>query len=135
VLPQTYVPFVPVAIKPAIRNCEDTRARTVTKCSKLTTLKGMRKVWMLRYDSRLENFRGGAPWPQNFRFWQRAKRDLPRLCVSLSLLSLLLRLIDRNANEETPNAGEGVVFNQVREKENWKALEKWRTPRSENRRW
>lgn len=28
------------------------------------------------------------------------------MCVCL--LSLLLRLIDRNANEETPNAGEGV---------------------------
>lgn len=52
------------------------------------------------------------------------ERPAAPVCVSLSLLSLLLRLIDRNANEETPNAGEGVVFNQVREKKNWKALEK-----------
>lgn len=133
-------PLVPFAIKPAIRNCECTRARAVTKFPKLTTPKGMRKVWMLRYDSRPENFRGGTAWPQNFSFLATSQERPPRRAappVRGPLLSLLLRLIDRDTNEEPPNAGESerVVFNQARETENWKALEKWSTPRSESRRW
>lgn len=49
--------------------------------------------------------------------------ETARYTARPDLLSLLLRLIDRVMKQEGAT-GKEVVFNQMRERENWKALKK-----------
>lgn len=122
------VPFVPVAIKPTICNCEGTRTRAVTKFPKLTTPTKVCEKFGCCGTIRVSKISAVVHCDRKtFVFWQRARSDRPAsLYLESSLLSPLLRLIDRDTDEETPNASERerIVFNQAREKENWKALEK-----------
>lgn len=131
-VPHKYCAFVVTAIKLTTRNCKGTRVPLpLTKFPKLTIPEGMRKVWMLRHDSRPENFCGDAPWPRNFRFWQTA-RNRPSHRSSRPLITT--PSINRSQHEAGV-AGKEIVFNQVRERENWKAFKKWSMSRLESRRW
>lgn len=132
------IPFVSVAIKPAICNCEGTRTRGGHEIPEINDTQRYAKSLdvAVRFASR--KFSRWCTVTAKLSFLATSQERPSRFSLSGSpLLSPLLRLIDRDTDEETPNASERdrIVFNQAREKENWKALEKWSTPRSENRRW